>query len=938
MPCILDDLSLFIGLTSLPLGDERRFSTEIIQKIFHGYRKRIKESMNGSFIPEVYEPRSYVLLSEHDLAVLSLIDDTFFPALTFRSGEASLWHGDDDDDEETTEELAELFQLDSFAHHGMGNFVPRFGDRSIQETWQSIFPEPDQGERLPLIMITQFKISSPASLAGGTRFLRSILWAIVQSFNEFNDNYRFENPENDQNNPNEESKQPTKLAPNLRLMLGECHSWNEITMLVWGDSFHAMGAFLSTLGEINFDDYSGLLERLVKRKEGQHGADQDGVKQLRLEFGMLDDQTTLLESWLGEGTQIGKNHIFENSISHLGFDVEIFNAGTRGWRELTGLAAIRDKRRFKVVRRWFARRGHLRAGYETVHPGERQPETFHICFEKGDFFHDIDEMLDAETLIDRIIESRSAVAETTEQHLTRAITSVGIDIPLTRAGGPVRPHRSVFDHQTRSYAVSQKDIKDIFRLCRERMVPKVITTKVLNCLSALNEGLLDRVTMAAFYDLHCLPAQIKAILNPEQGPEGQGSPAAKTMMGDLARLTDWFEVAYRNRIHSNYRLGSDSSDVSLDYKGAIHQLITGLDGAYKAIATAFGNPHAYACVGSVPTSIQVTKSSVQFNFLYVMQPELAAMALVHEAAHFLSLKGLPKHPTTMLHQARSEFCRDQRARLDGLERSAAEGIDGKYRQALFRTVRNQHRRFYGEVVSDIANYIFAFGEDFDHHQWWTRHFAWQNVRAPSQFRDSRAHWLRFQGVLRNMAVLKTLDPVAYDRTARAPPSAELEAITRFLDVLLDPAANIIYAWVQTASERLQGLFETAFGGQNAGLTYKDAVEDNIRKLEVGQVCEFEPKLFPHGQQALAQACTLFNAMLRLIYRRYRNDDCKLLRDDKGAPMPREGQPPYLFDPRGGVFIHDSQVRRDVLKWRAAFHMSLWDLTAKTKAAQLRKEA
>jgi hypothetical protein len=348
MPCKLSDLGLLIGLTSLPMSRERPFWKKIIKEIFSGYKERADEHAHarGQSSSPLYHPRGYVLLSEHDLAVVSLYDDALFPALTFRAGEASLRRDFD----------PELEPLESFTHHGMGGFIPQFNKHlEADDYWNLIFPPGAEeaagvaNKKLPLVMISQLKLASLLSLHAGTSALRCILWAIVQA--------RYEFEEDERKRAEEEGRAPHPI----RLMLSECHSWNEITMLVWSDCFTTMGRFLTRIGEIDFGRLSSLLDRLVVRKRGKFLREPDGGRRegrfraLEEEIAEFRSVPTLLQESLAQGNDVWLNHVFENSISHLGFDIELFLGGQDAWLTERGKGFLPpdDSVDLKVVRRWF---------------------------------------------------------------------------------------------------------------------------------------------------------------------------------------------------------------------------------------------------------------------------------------------------------------------------------------------------------------------------------------------------------------------------------------------------------------------------------------------------------------------------------------------------------------------------------------------------------
>ena len=180
------------------------------------------------------------------------------------------------------------------------------------------------------------------------------------------------------------------------------------------------------------------------------------------------------------------------------------------------------------------------------------------------------------------------------------------------------------------------------------------------------------------------------------------------------------------------------------------------------------------------------------------------------------------------------------------------------------------------------------------------------------------------------------------------------AYFKFLDDLLDRPLNPVRGWLQAWADEIRGQFDRSYGSTES---YRSLARDYSDKLRRGYVCEFGQASMLEYQSGhnppetdeekvrrarLAYVGALFYAMLSLI-RAETGKDKPMLRQrllkrhrKKGYPLPQPDQSDYLFDPRGGVFIRGEESRRKVMRWRAAFHMSLWDLSAKMKADEIRK--
>lgn len=958
MKCKTGDLGLFVGFTSLPLGKEKDFWEHTIRPIFGKYRDGLNTVSRSRGLPEhakhVYDPHGYVLLSEFDLAVLSLTDDNLFTTLAFRSGEKYLRERVDEFDPD---------KLDTFTHVGLGGVIPNLGDPSgCANLWSRVYLE--SGVRPPLTLISQMKLNSILSSASGTSFVRALFAGVLNAFKEFK---RVNGGE----------------CHHMHLLLSECYSWNEVILILWGDSFKLMGKFLSQIAEWTLSQLEQALQFSISpviEQTSDLGQSAPHGDPGSTEYGFFTDQplVEIIARSLGRVGNNGRNnHVFETSVTYGGFDMELYRE-LSGGAKATQVAQIWPEDRILVTRRWFAKRGHLKDGFLAAHNDGIGQISIRLCFEKGDFFHKFeDSELSTFDVIKEIVTTR--VAKGVQENLMRATTLTGLVVPVDRFSSVSDDHIPCFESLSSILKTKAETAKRIFDMCKRLGLPKVLTTKVQNCLSALNEGLQDRVMMPFFYDLACFSKIVDATLEtiknidstsgenvtkkampsgpalrnlvpnpacgdapvptvecvprlPEVPPqvakgEGNGRNNAemqqkkRNAVQDLWHTCEWFEVAYRNRIHSSNRQASEGGDASLDFKGGVHQLVTAIDWAFKSICEALSSsPNVFACVGSVahdnvsPTAqIRVNDYSVRFNYMYLFQPEFAAMSLVHEAGHYF--RGFPKVPKVFPTNGQYWFLSWQAMTLRHLP------ADGLRELIMCRLADNV---FLSDISADLVNYYFTFGRDTHLMQWWYEGYSWQNHLHAGEFQNRRAELMRQKFLLRCLSVAYVARREDFEAMTVDPSAKDF-----IRSLFASGRGRSLGEWLKNCNEIVSRRFADICESE---LASREKAEEYARQLHEGIVCDIGDVRGLTPEARCAFVCRMFYAFLLLVRERNPQPIWEMSRGDQGQPkLPDEIGGGYFFDPRGGVFVVGPENRRRLHMWRMAFYLSLWDVANKSKA-------
>ncbi len=244
------DASIFIGMTSMPLGKEPEFLLRI-GRMFSRYRDDATRLMTdqqpyrGQFEKYFYKPVPYVLLGTFDLAALALMDDFEFGVQTFTPVHP-LMGG--------TEEDKEYVDFDHRVLLGPGFRGEKDMLTLAQETFLgekrpcAAGTEDGFVPRQPLIGICQVEVNTSFLVGGGADYLRALSKAINSEFADWRTS------END---------------TSTRLIITGSYAWHELTLLVFSNSFRRIIDFIARVRRMKLID---LGVALCRRWQGQNGS------------------------------------------------------------------------------------------------------------------------------------------------------------------------------------------------------------------------------------------------------------------------------------------------------------------------------------------------------------------------------------------------------------------------------------------------------------------------------------------------------------------------------------------------------------------------------------------------------------------------------------------------------------------------------------------
>jgi hypothetical protein len=292
---MLADASVFVGLTSMPIGHEVEFLDEM-DRFFGNYRSAVSERLlpaaaRAGFEEHLYRPVPYVLLGPFDVAFFSLVDDHDFAVQKFHEFNP-LWirHVADG-------ALASL-PLRGFAHRAIVGPCPRWSEDEVTTLLGQDEAAAQQGlyERrivklaqetflrkspLPLVGICQVEVNNSFLIGGGGNFMRCLVKAIESRFHElYRENGKTQGP--------------------IHLIAMEGYSWHELTLLVFGTSFKEIDDFVSAVRTMDLLDVARGLYRERYKGPGKTVPDQDTRDSYRREWVALRAMTSVYGSLSGK--------------------------------------------------------------------------------------------------------------------------------------------------------------------------------------------------------------------------------------------------------------------------------------------------------------------------------------------------------------------------------------------------------------------------------------------------------------------------------------------------------------------------------------------------------------------------------------------------------------------------------------------------------------
>lgn len=921
---LMDNTALFMGLVSLPFGHEIEFYEEEFEKgIFKNYKESVKKHFSSSSFPlelsesnfekYLYTPAAYYLFGSFDMAVFSLIDDFEFICRQFYpfNPMSSKKNGE---------------YLKNFKYQVVSGLYPNFNESidGLKERATKTFLSK---EKPPLIGICSLKLNNSLLIGSGMELMKNVMYFINYTTDQFLKTNNFNN---------------TQIITLIS------YSWHEIFILVFSDSYKKICQLILNIREKKLKDIEEV-------NIPDFNSSAFFIKNHSLNANLID----LSDS---EELDINQTHLFENTTSVFGLDFEIFKQFKEKGKVDSKIVEKIPDEDIEIFTRWFTRPGHLQDAVNLIH-GEN-PDIVSICIGRGDItypFYKVKEKQQnaAEYISDMI---NTVQKQNINKHITQSYSI--FNIPLKKSEISLQSVDKNHFYFLENIPKLQYDVDEVERIqqrLQELGTPKVLKAKIMNIISNYNDGILDTILYGYFFELS---GMIKTLI--KHIDEIFDTDPYKNLTEQnkfLELITNDFEKAYLNRFHQSYRM-SEITDHTLDYKGGIHQLASCFDATFKTICSIYGNKNSFAYISSAPY-VLTNQFSIRLNYFHIFQPEIFVAIASHEVANFIPFEEFEKKYKIEFITLKKIFTKskfDEKDFSTNLktgklfwEEESFNQNDQKELNSVLKSLEKNDSidlksfittKYFRYILADLISFHFTFQQNIELFLYWSWNIFMQ---IPDAYETrEKIDEDQFKGfLLRYLSVLKLSD-IIFETSFPDSPINSLNPewkkwiiiVSEFLDgifeisrisSLLTEMKNLIdflydKAYVNSKSNNKPSINKKGFN--EVIINHSIEIKNHIRKGEI-----FEFKLKNIHQFQFTQAT--FYAYLSLIKEIGGNGETVLKRDKKGNPIcPNESYAKFLFDPTGGIFTHDPEIRGEYLKYRTALTLTLWDMGMKIKRREI----
>ena len=683
---ISEDLSMFVGLASIPAGKEREF---FINDIKNGIFKNYKETMIKGGVSQnskndaegarmfkelkkyFYEPKAYALFGNFDLAILSLIDDFTLSNRSFHPYSHLI--GGDQKNKKTDTFNYQVLTGPSFKTFSS---VP---DENLLEKAKRTFLNTDIDliKKLPFIGITCFKVNNALLLGAGAITVQVIELAIQGVIQKLI-----------------KKKKHGGKPLNLEFILTESYGWHEITAIFFSDNYRHISDVILRLRELRFSHLNEYCTyELKRRKEFLQGKLPGRNKLIQPEIDLLENyishelvktlKTIEQNSFLGvtinnkenksfSQTNVDFTHVFINSYTILGMDINFAEDNNKRKSRLNTLS----KSNLEFFSKWHTKPGHLAASVELhyksqgISDSKKELKDINMILGSGDFAFpetgsSLKDVVSANILLSE--DSKKLLHLEHKSHITkissipyikykygalqRELDKEGLWLPLKKC-----MEHAFINQELVKYAFTLTEIKLIREKLFDIKSSKILREKVLNMYANFNDGIQDPVLYSYFIELRPYLKEIQTLIIYKYSDISNLSTEntysnkyLNEIQQELDLLVDHFDKAFKNRFHQSYRM-NEITDFNMEHNGGIQQIVSAFDATYKSIARVLGEnePISFIIVSGL-SGIDSSLYNLRLNAFHVFYPSLFVAVIVKEAANkFLQKKYFKNATETQL--------------------------------------------------------------------------------------------------------------------------------------------------------------------------------------------------------------------------------------------------------------------------------------------------
>lgn len=923
-----EDYGLFLGFMTMPFGKEKDFKEFEIDNLFAQYKEEVhhyllsKSEEDKIFEQDLFKPKVYCLFGKFDLAVLSLVDSFGLATRSFHPFSPLMEKKLTASNKLREKEGKEKYTPQNYTFHVVSGLSPDLKaidpqEDSLLEKARATFLNPDKNSALPFIGISSFKFNNALVTGGGGELIDLAVRAIQKLL----------------------IKKQQKKGVNLNYLISYSFAWHELSIIFFSDSYDDI-----------VDEVFKIRELIVQN------LDTENEKEKKLYQRVIRE--TLLHKVIQEDTQeknlakLYSAHLFVHSNTVLGYDSDIFIEDDASFDK-----QFKGELNFKM--RWDLKPGHL-STFSTELEAHREVGSIlkkgRVTAGRGDYAYVLKK--DAITNFRKIL--KVIVDSDLKKHV-RTVTTVPEFPKFTKQDGKLvdlSNHFLVHDHLS-EYQFTLQQIVVLRKFLKKLRIPKIIQEKVTNMYTVYNDGVSDPILYNYFIELRPYLEEVFNLLEELSLKENPGTVDRLTIR--LDDITCDYEMAYQNRFGQSYIM-NEITDYNLMFNGGIQQLVSLFDGAYKSLASLFGEGE-YSRSMAYVAGISNTKSellAVRLNYFHLYQPEFFAATATHEAINFILHR---------YHQDETEYTQD-------LHR-------------LFRAIDNDpeietlERKQLHYFLVDVVNYYTTFAEDFELFAYWTWSVYLQMAIAYEA--DGRLDQGQFNMLFTRLYLLASVvDEKKYFPGKLYPPfnsndlplledawdeafghaRREVTKIQNKFHELLGTAQNLAgaYLYADLISVTMEEPIDQAvfLAEKNNNITPNTPFEEVVartrqskvqhlanqilEKFKEGKVFSFanarEDQQLCYAQDSFFLQALLL-AYLKLIKSLNKDEinllprskyNGRILRDEMGNINKEQNlaQCDLWFDPYGGLFTTKTSTRVAYFKYRSVFLKTLWGFSAKRK--------
>ena len=943
-----EDVGLFIGLLTLPNDEDpiEFFKREIQIGLFENFKKGLRRNFQHSetsdsfseFNELLYAPRAYCIFGRFDLAVLSLVDDFEFAVRTFKPYSPL---NPDKSQSNFQYQVNTCFSPNIIGQPHYSNLV---------SFWQHKLPYDYKNHpySLPFIAICNLKINNSIVIGSGLNTLHCVEKGLYNLLKEY-----------------KKSNHSSENSRELRALILESFSWNEITIVLLGSSLKELGNITLQIKELTVE---GLLNK-IKKEDGTYDRNTKA---------MMDD--SLLNQYLkhkptSEGKNAYKSHVFVNASIQMGYDLKLKDTKDKiyhNWvKPIISRKRSSSNSTVQLHKRWFVKPGHLKTAYESVKAqyntstiedsSSQRSDEIILTLGRGDFIYNRDYEINQDGIGFYENYLNQDIKKDEKKHIKQSFTSPEIHCNIDNLES-VGDEHVYFNNFLASYGFQATDLDNIGNKLKELGVSKIISEEIVNIYSGFNDYISDSVLYGYYIELLKFLKQLqRTILDQNQDDEFR----LNKFQGILQNALEVYHKAHLNRVNQSQRM-VELSDSNVEYKGGIHQLLSAVDGTYKIVTGFLGDENSIAYVSAYP-GISAYQFAIRLNYYHIFQPEFFLATATHEAGNYF----LSKYEYT--EDAKKVNALFTNGNFEKIQSKLQEQF--KERESIDKdeelNIRNIIQKVfcdpktYNYFITDLISFHFGFLGDYRLFLNWHWNYFMQ---MPTVHRNAQR--LNWEDLISMYTRLKTFDSYQREQSKNldedwsqtsvfrkvlkeitdltSTPKDEFNNFIVYVDDIIEDNRRyeLFERWRET-DMFFRSLFQSVCAECGVDLFRLKEESESLNQNDFNKgIPKYFDKTFVgqgsdnHDSESMLQIMKISYGYIKSIANGLDAGPNTILpRDTKGVVDVNslKGKSNYMFDKRGGIFTVDPQVRRQIFQKRIAVIRSLWDLSSKRKYKAFKKK-